>query len=108
MSDCHNAIELPRGDPDSAVIAHNGGAPMSEMSLSTVASAAQPVVARGAATMPGADDGLRAIAAALSLCAFLWLLKTLLICWYVLAKKINPMSDAPLDGALAIGGEDVI
>src|SRR5436189_5937450 len=53
------------------------------------------------------DDNIRAVAAALALCAFLWALKAYLIIWYLAVKRINPLSDAPLDGALAIGGADL-
>src|SRR5689334_6516745 len=54
-----------------------------------------------------ADDDVRAIAAALALCFFLWTLKVGLILWYITAKKINPLADAPVDGGLAFGGADL-
>src|SRR4051794_40446324 len=60
---------------------------------------ARATPARGAA-----DDNVRAIAAALALCAFLWALRAYLVVWYLAVKRTNPLSDAPLDGALAIGG----
>ena len=37
-----------------------------------------------------ADDDVRAIAAALALCFFLWTLKVGLILWYITANKVSP------------------
>src|SRR5438876_6661199 len=84
----------------SGLIAHDRVArpPKSITIAPTIAAKREPVLA---------DDDVRAIAAALALCAFLWALKIVLVCWYVAAKGISPLSDAPFDGALAIGGEDL-
>jgi phosphoglycerol transferase MdoB-like AlkP superfamily enzyme len=53
------------------------------------------------------DDNVRAVAAALTLCAFLWGIKGYLIVWYFHVKHINPFADAPFDGMLAVGGADL-
>src|SRR5690349_16568408 len=62
--------------------------------------------ARAAATAL-VDDNVRAIAAALTLCAFLWGIKAYLIVWYFRVKQMNPFADAPFDGMLAAGGADL-
>src|SRR5438132_5473483 len=56
---------------------------------------------------PAGSDDVRAVAAALALCFFLWGLKLYLVGWYVFAKGIHPLSDAPRDGVLFLGGADL-
>src|SRR5437660_2525721 len=56
---------------------------------------------------PAGSDDVRAIAAALALCLFLWGLKLYLIGWYVFAKGIHPLADAPRDAVIWLGGADV-
>ena len=53
------------------------------------------------------DDSL-AIGRALSLCAFLWLLKVCLGSWYLFSKGIHPLADAPAGSLLILGGADLI
>src|SRR5205823_854554 len=55
-----------------------------------------------------AADDARAIASALTLCAFLLALKIVLLIWYPLVKGIHPLQDAPPDGILYIGGCDLL
>jgi hypothetical protein len=68
----------------------------------------QPASANYSGPIPLINDDVRAVAAALTLCAFLWALKAYLIGWFRLVKGINPLSDAPIDGVLALGGEDLL
>jgi phosphoglycerol transferase MdoB-like AlkP superfamily enzyme len=59
-------------------------------------------------TSPAVSDDLRAISAAMALCIFLWILKAYLIAWYVFSKGVHPLSDAPRDGVLWLGGADLL
>jgi hypothetical protein len=50
------------------------------------------------------DDDRWAISVALALCAFLWGLKAVLVAYFLLAKGVNPLADAPVLGIIALGG----
>jgi arylsulfatase A-like enzyme len=44
----------------------------------------------------------------MALCIFLWSLKAWLIGWYFFSKGIHPLSDAPRDAVLWLGGADLL
>jgi len=54
------------------------------------------------------EDDLRAISGAMALCAFLWLLKIHLACWYVFSQHSNPFDEISTLQVLLLGGGDLI
>ena len=70
---------------------------LSEFSAGLLHSRAEARTSADRAAVVPVDDDVRAISAALTLCAFLWFLKAFLIGWFLLEKKINPLSDAPIE-----------
>jgi hypothetical protein len=53
-------------------------------------------------------DDVRAVACALALCVFLWILKVHLACWYVFGQGVPALEELGFFSVLLLGGGDVV